>query len=106
MLIPYEGTQKYYEEVLARDSKAQDFYRYFETPGWAHCEGGPNAGPNALFDQLMAWVENGTAPDTSPIQITVPSGDVHERILCPFPQRAQLEICDDPARAECWACVN
>lgn len=70
----------------------------------AHCGGGSSSLPNSLFKQTMSWVENGTAPDSTPVQVALPNGDVHDRILCPYPQRAGLDVCDDPANVECWSC--
>lgn len=39
-LIFPNGTVNYYNKVMATDPKAQDYYRFFEAPGVAHCGGG------------------------------------------------------------------
>ncbi|OHF00065.1 tannase and feruloyl esterase [Colletotrichum orchidophilum] len=87
--IPPNNTLNYYKEVLAHQDDAQDFYRYFPVPGLGHCWGGPGGGqPIALFDQLRAWVENGTAPESSPVTITKPDNTHENQIVCPFPRKA------------------
>ena len=42
-LLLSNSTALYYEKVLAHDTKARDFYRYFEAPGAAHYFGGHGA---------------------------------------------------------------
>ena len=87
------------------DGRARDFARLFMVPNMAHCSGGPatdDFGVNEL-NAIIAWVENGTAPDriiaanhntSSPF----PSGGLFDprvarnfpaggtRPLCPYPQ--------------------
>ncbi|KAK1711635.1 tannase and feruloyl esterase [Colletotrichum acutatum] len=87
--IPPNNTLNYYKEVLNHQDDAQDFYRYFPVPGLGHCWGGPGGGqPIALFDQLRAWVENGTTPESSPVTITKPDNTHERQIICPFPKKA------------------
>jgi len=84
-----------------------DFYRYYKVPGLAHCYGGPSGLPTSLFAQLRAWVENGTVPQQSPVDLKGPDGTVQKRILCPYPQVAQLdETCGNMADAKCWHCAG
>ena len=84
---------------------AHDFYRYFEVPGLGHCAGGKSGQPVRIMQQLMDWVEKGKAPDSSPVKLNATGSEIHERIICPFPQRAKFdEACGDPAEAECWSC--
>lgn len=63
-LIPFNGTVDYYERVLAKDPSAADYYRFFPAPGIKHCSGGVGWYPGDVFDALVQWVENGTAPET------------------------------------------
>lgn len=103
-IIPYKSTERYYDSVAKVSPDVHDFYRYFEVPGTEHCFGGPGGQPTAIFRQLQGWVENGTVPESSPIDVTV-SGETHKRILCPYPQKALFdEVCGNPAVAECWSC--
>lgn len=79
-VIPTRQSEAYYDEVLKLNQAAHDFFRYFEAPGVGHCAGGAGPMPTAAFEQLMSWVENGTAPAT----LQAHSGDV-SRPLCPYP---------------------
>jgi hypothetical protein len=62
--IPPKNTEKYYNDVLKHNDNVSDFFRYFEVPGVGHCSGGEGPLPNVALEQLMAWVENKTAPVT------------------------------------------
>ena len=90
--------------MLDRNPDVRDFYRYFEIPGMNHCHGGTGQ-PDQIFNQLRAWVENGTVPDTTPYQITGLTRNTEQRIACPYPSKARLGACPDQARAECWSCL-
>jgi hypothetical protein len=103
-IIPYKSTERYYNSVAEISPDIHDFFRYFEVPGTQHCFGGPGGEPTAIFLQLQRWVENGTVPESSPIDVTV-SGETHKRILCPYPQKAQFDTtCGNPALEKCWHC--
>lgn len=81
------------------------FYRYFEVPGLAHCSGGTGGQPIAMFEQLRAWVEEGVAPNDTPVEFTDAEGTEWSRILCPFPQEAKYQsACGDATDASCWSC--
>jgi hypothetical protein len=101
------GTEHYYEAVsAAMGSDVDSFYRHFEVPGLGHCFGGRGGSPTSLFEQLRAWVENGTAPESSPFEVTGLDGETQNRTLCSYPQTAELDkTCGDPASAACWSCV-
>ncbi|KXH49438.1 hypothetical protein CSIM01_03726 [Colletotrichum simmondsii] len=103
-IIPPGGTEDYYKAVNEVIPDIQDFYRYFEAPGLGHCFGGVSGTPTGLFAQLRNWVENGTAPNQTPIQIAVGNA-THNRILCPYPQKSVFnDGCGDASKAECWSC--
>ncbi|KAK0620843.1 Tannase/feruloyl esterase [Immersiella caudata] len=105
-LIPPKGTSKYFDTVSSLTPKTQGSYRHFEIPGWSHCgNGGPTSEPTSLFDQLRAWVENGTAPARSPVTVTDLEGNARGRIICPYPQKAVLDKgCPIAEGAGCWSC--
>lgn len=109
-VIPSQGTEKYYEAVRQMLPDVHDIYRYFEAPGLGHCAGGSSGQPTSLFDQLRVWVENGTAPEQIPVEITDKDGVKKGRILCLFPQKARYDdACGDVGRVEvgrveCWSC--
>lgn len=79
--IPPNGTIAYYQQVLELDPAAGDFARFFEAPGAAHCYGGQGPTPNGAFSQLVAWVEDGTVPET----LVAVDTKGNTRGLCPFP---------------------
>ncbi|GIJ85071.1 hypothetical protein Asppvi_003926 [Aspergillus pseudoviridinutans] len=85
--IPTKGTEHYYRAVSKVIPDVQDFYRYFESPGLAHCAGGRGGQPTTAFDALRKWVENGTVPDFLPVRVNGTDGE-HDRILCPYPAKA------------------
>ena len=94
-LIMPRGVINSYRQMASRFGKhgepdfdrLQDFYRLFRAPGVAHCGGGAGPQPQGLFDALVKWVEQGTAPDTIPAQITT-GGVLRTRPLCPYPTTA------------------
>ncbi|GKT47760.1 putative feruloyl esterase B [Colletotrichum spaethianum] len=103
-VIPPGGTEDYYNAVTDIIPEVHDFYRYFEIPGLGHCFGGVSESPTGLFRQLRDWVENGTAPENTPIEVTV-SNMIHHRILCPYPQTSIFgQECGDASKNECWHC--
>ncbi|TGJ79726.1 hypothetical protein E0Z10_g9046 [Xylaria hypoxylon] len=107
-IIPLGGSLQYYSEVASISPDIHDFYRLYEVPGLGHCFGGRSQTPTGLFEQLRLWVENGTAPGTTPINVTDVTGFkvIGSRVLCPYPQQQRLvEGCTDTAAAECWTCT-
>ncbi|OBR06872.1 Carboxylic ester hydrolase [Colletotrichum higginsianum IMI 349063] len=102
--IPTNISLDYYEQVLALQTHAQEFYRYFLVPGLGHCWGGRGGQPVALFDQLRSWVENGTAPESSPVTITRPDNTPERQILCPYPKKAVFRG-DILQSLSGWSCV-
>ncbi|KAF8199829.1 Tannase/feruloyl esterase [Mycena galopus ATCC 62051] len=104
-LITWQGEQDnflmtqmsagYYETVRAHMfpgsgsdyTQIQDFYRYFRVPGAGHCALNP-AEPNGPFPQnvlgqMIAWVEEGTAPAT--LNGTTQSGSSTQPTICLWP---------------------
>ncbi|KAI1296159.1 Tannase/feruloyl esterase [Xylaria venustula] len=103
--VPDLDTQEYYDSVAKLFPDVHTFYRYFQVPGVGHCFGGSGGQPLNLFDQLRAWVENGTAPEFTTVSFVDPSGIIQNRILCPYPQKPQFDTsCGDTSRAECFSC--
>lgn len=82
--IPPQGSVSYYNEVLEHNTNVSDWFRHYEVPGAGHCSGGPGPLPNVALEQLMAWVENGTAPDT--LEASSAATGL-QRPLCPYPSR-------------------
>jgi feruloyl esterase len=89
-LLSPENTLDYYTQVEAKlGPDVRSFARLFMAPGMEHCAGGP--GPS-MFDglsALVAWVEQGQAPD-SIVAAHLTNGAVDRtRPLCPWPQVAR-----------------
>jgi feruloyl esterase len=65
----------------------QSFARLFMIPGAQHCGGGPSTSTIDPFSALVAWVEQGQAPDklvgTAGAATPWPG---RTRPLCPFPK--------------------
>jgi feruloyl esterase len=82
------GTVQYYDQVQARDPKAQDFFRLFMLPGVLHCGGG--SGPDNVDWNAAAvdWVEKGAAPTRLVARKMAAAGPTMSRPVCPYPQHA------------------
>ena len=70
--------------------------RVFPVPGMGHCQGGPATDQFDALGALVAWVEEGKAPDhiearVNPANKELPSGwsAQRSRPLCPWPQVAR-----------------
>ncbi|KAL4968473.1 feruloyl esterase [Aspergillus stella-maris] len=104
--IPTKATEHYYDSVRALSPGAHDFYRFFESPGLGHCSGGRGGQPTTVFDALTRWVENGTAPDSLPVEYPAADGNdmAQKRIICPYPQRAEY-VGGDVASSDSFRCI-
>ena len=97
----YAGMRKHYSDVEA-------WIRAYSIPGMRHCTGGegPTDVDVPLLGALVAWVENGVAPEgvVAP-RATAARGVEREFLICPEPRRPRLRGRDlDPMRAESWEC--
>jgi hypothetical protein len=99
--IPSKGSEKYYNDVLKHNDNVSDFFRHFEAPGVGHCSGGPGPLPNVALEQLMAWVENKTAPAT--LEASSARTGLH-RPLCPYPSQ-QVYLGGNANETTSFACV-
>ncbi|KAL4958871.1 tannase and feruloyl esterase-domain-containing protein [Aspergillus stella-maris] len=89
--IPTRGTEYLYNKARVLFPDIQDFWRFFESPGLGHCAGGLGGQPTTIFRALQHWVENGTAPDTLPVEY--PSlGNGLSRNLCPYPSQIEYIV--------------
>jgi hypothetical protein len=107
-LITAEGTIDYYTRVQQRMGGAKatsDFIRLFMAPGVAHCAGGNGPAPTGLLDALLAWVEDGKAPDTLKAVRRDEAGAVtRSRPLCPYPLVARYKGRGSSDADENFAC--
>ena len=99
--IPPKGTEKYFNDVLKHNDNVLDLFRYFEVPGIGHGSGGRGPLPNDALKQLMAWVENKTAPLA--LEASLAKTGLH-RPLCPYPSR-QIYLGGDVNETASFACV-
>jgi hypothetical protein len=91
-LIVPEGSIDYYDRVTETlgggYAQTQEFARLFMAPGVAHCAGGDGPQPQGLFESVVNWVENDSAPETILATKQI-EGDTQSRPLCPYPAKAQ-----------------
>ncbi|KAF4446542.1 hypothetical protein F53441_9829 [Fusarium austroafricanum] len=101
------GTLQYYNQVSDFVGNITSFYKYYQVPALGHCWGGNGGQPEALFDQLRAWVENGTEPVSSPVVVAKPDNTTQQQILCPYPQKARFDTsCSAKNSTTCWSCAK
>ena len=100
----------YFEDVRSTmgADKVDEFARLYLVPGMFHCFGG--YGPS-LFDMLsplVAWVENGTAPEAIPaVELDFETGmPKRTRNLCAYPCVSRYCGSGDLAKAEAFDCVS
>jgi hypothetical protein len=108
-LIFPRGTSMYYEDVTRRLGggyrQTQQFYRYFEAPGVAHCAGGSGPQPQNLLQAVVDWVEKGQAPDRILATRTLGDGTTMSRPLCPYPAVAKHTGSGSTNDAENFICT-
>jgi hypothetical protein len=104
-LISAEGTVDYYNRVVQRMGGAKEtseFIRLFMAPGVGHCGGGAGPAPTGQVDALLAWVEDGRAPET--LTARRPGDTPRTRPLCQYPLVAKYKgtgSTDDAANFSC-----
>ena len=92
-LIMPAGTAAYYDAVTnvmgGSYQQTRQFFRHFEAPGVGHCGGGVGPTPQNLFQTVVDWVEQGTAPQTLLASKDLGNGATQTRPLCPYPAKAE-----------------
>ena len=116
-IFSMEDTEAWFNR-LGRDSggPARSFARLYAVPGMGHCSGGPATDQADFITPLVAWVEQGQAPEAIVAQARgpgnpggtnaeVPAGWAADRTrpLCPYPTVARYQG-GDVERAESFAC--
>jgi feruloyl esterase len=87
-------------------AQSEAFFRLFMVPGMEHCGGGPGTDRFDLLGKVIAWREQGRAPDQVVASGRVPGGGTRTRLLCPHPQVARYDGTgngDDAASFRCAA---
>ena len=94
-LISAEGTVDYYTRVqqeMGGAKKTSEFMRLFMAPGVGHCAGGAGPAPTGLLEAILAWVEDGKAPETLLATRRDQAGAVtRSRPLCAYPLVAKYK---------------
>ena len=104
------------KQTMGADA-TDDFFRLFMVPGMVHCAGGPGAWDTDYVEPLVAWREEGTAPDRLVAKTPEPAEMAHlapdenvaqerrfSRPLCPYPELARYRgegDADDEASFDC-----
>jgi feruloyl esterase len=120
------NTERFYDHLEEQCSRndLDDYFRFFRISGMNHCNSGPGAwvfgqggGASAagvpfsasknVLAAIVAWVENGTAPDTIEatkfVNDTVSLGVDFTRKHCRYPLR-NTYLGGDSKVASNWAC--
>jgi feruloyl esterase len=107
-LITADGTIDYYKRVqqlMGGPEKTSEFMRLFLAPGVAHCGGGAGPAPSGQLEALLAWVEDGKAPEALTATRRDQTGAVtRSRPLCGYPLVAKYKgtgSTDDAANFVC-----
>lgn len=117
VLIPYEDTKNYYEQVVKKMGGLENtfpFFRYFHIPGIGHGNGGigfqeigvlggvpnlPLDKEHDLLSAMVAWVEKGEAPERLlPLAFSdgkIENGISHDRPVYQYPYETEY-ISGDP----------
>ncbi|KAL6243466.1 hypothetical protein RBB50_009458 [Rhinocladiella similis] len=94
------------EGTMGGKERVNEFYRLFFPPGVGHCGGGRGPVPRGGLDALVAWVEEGTAPDVlfgeAPSPLT---GANMTRNICLWPKVARFNG-GDPLVASSFSCAD
>jgi feruloyl esterase len=100
-----KDTLAWYDDVDRESGgQAAAFVRVFPVPGMCHCGGGAATDQYDMFSALVAWVEQGQAPD----RVIAAAGPAtpwpgRTRPLCPYPASARY-IGGDPEAASSFQC--
>ena len=95
---------QYYDEVKARDPKADHYVKMFLMPGVLHCGGGPGPDNADWAAAIDAWVESGKAPDRIVARKLANGAVARSRPLCPYPQHATYLGTGSTDQAESFVC--
>ncbi len=85
--------QQAVERQMGSDATAA-FERLYLVPGMAHCQGGEGPHLIDLLTPMLAWVEQGTAPDA-----IIASAPDRSRPVFPYPAVARYDGKSDPSAA-------
>ncbi len=93
----------YDEAVRVNGESIRESVRLFLIPGMCHCDGGRATDRFDMLEAIMAWVEEGRAPDR--IVATGKAFPGISRPLCPYPLVARYKG-GDPNNADSFICAE
>jgi feruloyl esterase len=91
------------EDAHGGAKEADDFFRMFMVPGMIHCATGPGAWMADYVDPIVAWTEEGVAPERI-TAVTAPGPQSFSRPLCVYPRLAQYKGKGDKDKADSYRC--
>lgn len=117
-IFSVSDSEAWYKGLVERHGAlAPSFARLFEVPGMGHCSGGPATDQFDALSALVAWVEQGNAPDkliasargagnAGGVNAEVPASwsATRTRPLCPYPQVARYNGTGDIESASSFSC--
>lgn len=117
-IFSVNDTQAWYDGVRsANGGDAANFARFFRVPGMGHCSGGPATDQFDMLSKLVAWVEQGQAPDSvaasargagnaGGVNADLPGGwaAARTRPLCAYPKVARYLGSGDVESASSFEC--
>jgi feruloyl esterase len=117
-VFAYDDTRNWYQAVVdANGGDASDFVRFFPVPAMGHCGGGRATDQFDLLTPLVAWVEQGSAPDAVVASARGPGNPAgvnpelpaswsatRTRPLCPYPKTARFDGSGALEDASSFAC--
>ncbi|MBC8057856.1 MAG: tannase/feruloyl esterase family alpha/beta hydrolase [Rhizobiales bacterium] len=113
-----DDTTAWYEALrTANGGEAANFARFYRVPGMTHCSGGPATDQFDMLTPLVAWVENGVAPESvvasargagnaGGVNADLPAGWSADRTrpLCPYPKLARYKGSGSIESADSFSC--
>jgi feruloyl esterase len=113
-----DDTTAWYDALASNNGgDASNFARFYRVPGMTHCSAGPSTDQFDMLTPLVAWVEQGTAPDSvvasargagnaAGANADVPStwSATRTRPLCTYPKVARYNGSGDAESAASFSC--
>ena len=113
-----DDTTAFYEGLrTANNGDASNFARFYRIPGQSHCGDGPSTDQFDMLTPLVAWVEQGQAPDSVIASVRGPgnpagaNADIpaswsatRTRPLCTYPKVARYNGSGDIEMAASFSC--
>lgn len=107
-IFSLKNIERWHETLRANNPGAHRFERFYVVPGMPHGEGGNAADRFDMLGALVAWVEDGAAPDRVVARFRDDNPEAAAnagatRPLCPWPGVARYTGAD-PASADSFTC--